>query len=356
MALQSPEPVKTFSIGFEEAAFNELPYASLIARKYQTEHHEILVRPDAVSLVERLADHFGEPFGDSSSIPTFIVSEFAARHVKVALSGDGGDELFAGYERLVALSEGAYDRLPGVLRRYVAQIADWLPYVSYGKNYLRALSRPTALERYFEFNYAPYFLRQRLLQPEWMLPAEAGFLMRTFADCLPEQNGDVLSQAMYFESTANLIGDMLVKVDRMSMAASLEVRCPLLDHELAELAATFPHRWKISHGKGKQILLKAIGSRLPTEILARRKMGFAVPLSAWFRGPLRELLWDHLTSPQFLGRGIVSEPFLRHLLAEHQSGRRDNQQWLWSLLMLEMWFRKIGKTHLEPAGLPASRL
>ena len=356
MALQSPEPVKTFSIGFEEAAFNELPYASLIAGKYQTEHHEILVRPDAISLVERLADHFGEPFGDSSSIPTFIVSEFAAGHVKVALSGDGGDELFAGYERLVALSEGAYDRLPGILRHFVARVADWLPYASYGKNYLRALSRPTALERYFEFNYAPYFLRQRLLQPEWMLPAEAGFLMRTFEDCLPEQNGDVLSQAMYFESTANLIGDMLVKVDRMSMAASLEVRCPLLDHELAELAAALPHRWKISHGKGKQILLKAIGSRLPTEILARKKMGFAVPLSAWFRGPLRELLWDHLTSPQFLGRGIVSEPFLRHLLAEHQSGRRDNQQWLWSLLMLEMWFRKIGKTRLEPADLPASRL
>jgi asparagine synthase (glutamine-hydrolysing) len=357
MALQSPEPVKTFSIGFEEAAFNELPYAGLVADKYQTEHHEILVRPDAVNLVERLADHFGEPFGDSSAIPTFIVSEFAARHVKVALSGDGGDELFAGYERLVALSDGTYDRLPRILRRYVAQIAEWVPYVTYGKNYMWALSRPSALERYFEFNYTPYFLRQRLLQPDWMLPAEAGFLMRTFRECLPGNGADALSQAMYFESTANLIGDMLVKVDRMSMAASLEVRCPLLDHQLAELAATFPHCWKIAHGKGKQILMKAIGDRLPAEILTRKKMGFAVPLSAWFRDSLQELLWDHLTSPRFLQRGIVSESFLRHLLAEHQSGRRDNHQWLWSLLMLEMWFEKSGRpARLEPADLPAPRL
>jgi asparagine synthase (glutamine-hydrolysing) len=345
MALQSPEPVRTFSIGFEEASCNELPYAALVARKYKTEHHEILVRPDSVSLVERVVDHLGEPFGDASAIPTLILSEFAAKHVKVALSGDGGDELFGGYGSFLAVSQGKLDRLPFILRPLTASIAEWLPYATYGKNYLRMLSRPTALERYFEFNYAPYFLRERLLQPEWMLPADGLWLRRTFSDCLLPDGADVLSQAMYFEATANLTGDMLVKVDRMSMAASLEVRCPLLDHELAEMAAAMPHAWKIANGKGKQILLKAIGDRLPPELLTRPKMGFGVPLPEWFRGSLREMLWDRLTAPRFLNRGIVSGPFVRKLLDEHQRGRRSNEMWLWSLLVLEMWLERTGVEH-----------
>jgi asparagine synthase (glutamine-hydrolysing) len=340
MALASPDPVKTFSIGFEEASSNELPYAALVAKKYKTEHHEILVRPDSVSLVERVVDHLGEPFGDASAIPTLILSEFAARHVKVALSGDGGDELFGGYGSFVAVSEGKLDRLPAVMRPLTARIAEWLPYAAYGKNYLRMLSRPSALERYFEFNYSPYFLRERLLQAKWMLPADGAWLWRTFADCLLPNGADVLSQAMYFEATGNLTGDMLVKVDRMSMAASLEVRCPLLDHELAEMAAALPHGWKIANGKGKQILLKAIGDRLPPELLARPKMGFGVPLAEWFRGSLREMLWDRLTAQRFLEWGIVSGPFVRRLLEEHQRGRRSNETWLWALLVLEMWLEK----------------
>ncbi len=342
MALTSAEPVKTFSIGFEEASSNELPYAALVARKYKTEHHEILVRPDSVSLVERVVDHLGEPFGDASAIPTLILSEFAARHVKVALSGDGGDELFGGYGSFLAVSEGKLDRLPAVMRPIMGRIAEWLPYATYGKNYLRMLSRPTALERYFEFNYSPYFLRERLLRPEWMLPADGAWLWRTFADCLLPNGADVLSQVMYFEATGNLTGDMLVKVDRMSMAASLEVRCPLLDHELAEMAAALPHSWKMANGKGKQILLKAIGDRLPPELLTRPKMGFEVPLAEWFRGPLREMLWDRLTAQRFLERGIVSGPFVRRLLEEHQRGRRSNETWLWALLVLEMWLQKAG--------------
>jgi asparagine synthase (glutamine-hydrolysing) len=344
MALQSPEPIRTFSIGFEESAFNELPFAALVARMYHTDHHEIVVQPDSLSLVQKLVDHFGEPFGDSSAIPTYIVSEFAARFVKVALSGDGGDELFGGYDSFVAVSKwGRLDRIPLFVRRLMDRVAGWLPYSAYGKNYLRMISRPSALERYFEFNYAPYFLRSRLLQPDWMLPAEAGFLGRTFADCLLPEDADIVSQAMYFETTANLTGDMLVKVDRMSMANSLEVRCPLLDHELAELAAAVPHNWKIAGGRGKRILLRAVGDRLPTALLSRGKQGFGVPLAAWFRGDLREMLWDELTSARFLGRGIAAEPFVRHLLEEHQAGRRDNNQRLWALLMLELWFQKAGR-------------
>ena len=342
MALASPEPVRTFSIGFEESAFNELEYAAMVARQYHTDHHEIVVRPDAVDLVSRLVRHFDEPFGDSSAIPTFIVSEFAVRHVKVALSGDGGDELFAGYERFQALDKlRRLDRMPQVFRAFTSWVGDCLPYAAYGKNYLHMLSRSTALERYFESNFAPWFLREKLLRKEWMLPADSAYLTRLLAEFLLPNDANLLSQALFFETTQNLPGDMLVKVDRMSMANSLEVRCPLLDHELGELAAAIPHGWKIRGGQGKYILLRALGSRLPAPLLNRSKMGFGVPLSLWFRGPLRNMLWDHLTSASFAHRGIVSPVFVHQMLREHDSGRRDNSHWLWSLLMLELWFRQL---------------
>jgi len=348
MALQSQEPVKTFSIGFEENEFNELPHAAMVARKYRTDHHEILVRPDAVDLVPRLVRHFDEPFGDSSAIPTFLVSEFAARHVKVALTGDGGDELFCGYESFFHLDSLRWaDRVPQAVRRTLSAVADRLPYSAYGKNYLRGISRPTALERYFELGYTPHFLRQQLLQPEWMQPADAAFLYRTFADCLVGEGADILTNAVYFEATAKLTGDLLVKVDRMSMAASLEVRSPLLDHELAEFAMRIPYAWKMRAGQGKWILRDALGDRLPPELLSLPKKGFGVPLAKWFRGSLREFLWDHLTSREFLKRGVVSAPFLHQLLREHHSGRRDNQHWLWMLLMLELWFREVSQRSLE---------
>ncbi|HEY1341703.1 MAG TPA: asparagine synthase (glutamine-hydrolyzing) [Bryobacteraceae bacterium] len=354
MALQSPDGVKTFSIGFEEAAFNELEYASAVARQYRTDHHEIVVRPDSLELVQKLVRHFGEPFADASAIPTYIVSEFAARYVKVALSGDGGDELFAGYDTFVKVQKlRAYDRAPLAARRALGWLAERLPYRAYGKNYLRMISRPSALERYFELNYNPYFLRRALLEPQWMAPADAGFLTRTFTDCLPAGDAEALTQAMYFEATANLTGDMLVKVDRMSMAASLEVRCPLLDHELAELVAAWPHEWKLRDGKGKHILLEAIGDRLPPSLLNREKMGFGVPLSYWFRGSLREFVWDHLTGPRFIGRGFASPAFVRSLLDEHQSGRRDNNRWIWMLLMLELWLEDLETAAPQPAGTAA---
>jgi asparagine synthase (glutamine-hydrolysing) len=339
MALQSDEPVKTFSIGFEEAEFNELAYAGLVARKYRTDHHELIVRPDSVALVQQLVRHFDEPFADSSAIPTFIVSQLAAAHVKVVLTGDGGDELFGGYTSFQDVQrQRIFDRLPQPIRYLMSAIADVLPYSTRGKNYLRIISRPSALDRYFESNYNPYFLRQRLLQPDWMLPPTSEALLD---DYLLPRGTDVLSQAMYFEATANLTGDMLVKVDRMSMAHSLEVRCPLLDHELAELAASIPMSLKIRDGQGKFILRRALGDRLPPELLSRRKMGFGVPLAAWFRGPLQPMLMDTLRSPRFFERGIVSSEFVHQLLQEHQVGRRDNSHWLWALLMLEAWFLNL---------------
>jgi asparagine synthase (glutamine-hydrolysing) len=351
MALQTREPVKTFSIGFEEADFNELPYARMVAEKYKTDHHEVIVKPDSIALIERLVRHFDEPFGDSSAIPTFIVSEFAARHVKVALSGDGGDELFAGYTRFfdAATAQQRFDRWPGFLRAGISNLAEALPFSAYGKNWLRAAGRPSALERYFDVNTTPHFLRQRLLHPKWMGGDDTAHFRRVFdGSLLPEGTG-ILEQALYYETTANLPGDMLVKVDRMSMANSLEVRCPLLDHVLGEFAASLPTEWKMRGGQGKRILIDALSDRLPPELLTRKKMGFGVPLSHWFRTSLREFLRDHLTSKSFLNRGFVDPAFLTALMDEHESGRRDNSMWLWSLLMLELWFRWME----EPLGAPA---
>lgn len=353
MALQTKEPVKTFSIGFEEASHNELPYARMVAEKYKTDHHEIVVRPDSINLVSRLVRHFDEPFGDSSAIPTFIVSEFAARHVKVALSGDGGDELFAGYTRfLSADAQRRFDKWPLSLRSFVSGIAEKLPYAVYGKNWLRMISRPSALERYFDNNTTPYYLRQRLLDPRWMAPADAAYLHRIFAASLAAPGTGIVEQALYWETTANLPGDMLVKVDRMSMANSLEVRCPLLDHVLGEFAASVPTAWKMKNGRGKSILIDSMADRLPPALLTRPKMGFGVPLHHWFRTSLRDFLRDHLSSRRFRERGFTQPAFLETILQEHQSGRRDNSLWLWSLLMLELWLLWME----EPVVAPAERL
>jgi asparagine synthase (glutamine-hydrolysing) len=341
MALQSPERIKTFSIGFEEATHNELPYAQEVADRYGTDHHTLVVRPDSVELISKLARHFDEPFADSSAIPTYLVSEFAARHVKVVLTGDGGDELFAGYSSFFEVERlRRWDKLPVPARGAIAWFADRLPYSAYGKNYLFGVGRRTDLERYFEFTYGPYSLSRELYRPHWRTHLDDAELRRSFGDNLLPAGTDILTQALYFEGTAKLTGDMLVKVDRMSMANSLEVRCPLLDHRLAELAAQIPHRWKMRNKQGKFCFLEAVRSRLPESVWNRRKQGFSVPLSQWFRGPLRPLLRDHLTGREFIARDLVSPEFVNYLLEEHDSGRRDNKGWLWRLLMVEMWFRE----------------
>ena len=349
MALQSPEPVKTFSIGFDEAAYNELAYAALVARKYKTDHHEIVVKPDSLALVQKLVRHYDEPFGDSSAIPTYIVSEFAARYVKVALSGDGGDELFAGYPTLDIVHRYRWlDFLPRPLRKLMAWSATGLPYQTYGSNFLSSLDYRTPLDRYFHQAYTAFLTRKRMLRPEWMLPPDAATLQKLLPDNFRPENEDIFAQLMYFEATANLTGDMLVKVDRASMAASLEVRCPFLDHQLAEFATGIPLSWKWSPGKGKRILLQTLQDRLPPELLTRRKMGFGVPIDQWFRGPLRQLVHDTLLSQTFLDRGIVVPEFIRYLLQEHDSGRRSNHHLLYSLLMLELWFKGLE----EPVTAP----
>ena len=358
MALQSATPVKTFSAGFGNPAFNELGYAALVARKYGTEHHELIVPEDPallVRVVEELVGRFGEPFADSSSIPTYLISQLAAQHVKVVLSGDGGDEMFAGYEIFgEAERMRALDRIPRGVRRILGFVSDALPYSAYGKNYLRVVSRPSPLVRYFEHAFIPYFLRQQVLQPQWMLPADEAYYTQALRDFLLPNGAGCLKQAVYFAATSSLVSDMLVKVDRASMSHGLEVRSPFLDHELAELASIIPLDWKLRNGKGKQIVFRAWGDRFPHELFVRPKMGFAAPVSHWIRGILREFLQDHFNSSHFLSRDLISPRFLRQLIREHNAMRRDNSHWLWALLVLELWFERLDRARstaqLSPAG------
>jgi asparagine synthase (glutamine-hydrolysing) len=234
------------------------------------------------------------------------------------------------------------------------KIADWLPYSAYGKNFLRSVGRRAPIERYFDYtSFNSYYLRLQVLNPEWVLEGDEASIRRSFQDSILPAPADCMSQAMYFEATAKLAGDILVKVDRMSMANSLEVRSPLLDHELAEMANRIPNRWKTREGRGKLILLKALGDRLPAELLSRPKRGFGVPLAEWLRGPLRSMLWDHLTSKTFLERGFTTRPKIDVMLREHDSGRRNNSDFLWLLLILELWsIDQAAPLEAPPKALP----
>ena len=353
MARQSSRPVKTFSIGFKEQQYNELPLARLVAAKYQTEHHELVVEPDALELVPRLIRQFDEPFADSSAIPTFLVSAFAAQHVKVALSGDGGDEFFGGYpDFFEAERSRRFDAIPRPVRTALSAIADSLPYSTYGRSYLRMVSRPNAMERFIEdTSFSSYFLRSQILNPDWMLPQDLSSLKRFFGAAILSEPHDPVSQAMQFRAAVTLTGDMLVKVDRMSMAKSLEVRCPLLDHVLAEVANRIPNGWKMRNGRGKQILLRALGDRLPAELLSAPKRGFGIPLDIWLRGPLRGLVRDTLLSDRARQRGITNARRVEEMIQEHESGRRNNSFFLYLLIVLELWLQEYSRPAASPVDV-----
>lgn len=339
MARHSNRPVRTFSIGFDSPGFlNELPYARLVAERYQTEHTELVVQPKELELASRVAAMFDEPFADASALPTFLVSEMTVRSVKVALSGDGGDELFGGYHSFFeAEQRRSWDRVPAWIRGGLGPLGELLPYSAYGKNFLYAFSRASSLERYAEsISFTSHFLRERLFAPAWRRNGGTARLRQLFGEAILD-HADPLSEAMYFEATAKLAGDILTKVDRTSMAASLEVRCPLLDHVLAEFAMTIPNAWKTQGGKGKLILVEAFKDRLPPELLDRPKWGFGMPLDGWFRGPLKAWLWDSLRSASFRDSGLVNAASLEELLVEHDSGRRNNSVALWLLVVLAQW-------------------
>jgi asparagine synthase (glutamine-hydrolysing) len=343
------DSVTTCSIGFEEEEFNELDYARETASRFGTHHHEKIVRPDAVEIVEKLAWHYDEPFADSSAIPTYYVSQMARETVAVALAGDGGDENFAGYRRYY------FDRrenimrglLPGAVRKPVfgtiAQLypkADWAPRVFRGKATFENLAR-SPIEAYFRsISGFPSELKARVLHEDvrWSLKGyDSLTVLRDYYD--KTRTTDPLSRIQYVDIKTYLTDDILVKVDRASMAHSLEVRAPLLDHKLMELAATMPSSVKLRGMNGKYIFKKAVRKLLPQSVLRRKKMGFAVPLSQWFRNDLKEFAHSVL----FTGSGdtLLTGATVKRVWEEHQSGLRNRSTELWALLMFRLWERQF---------------
>ena len=348
MSELSSARVKTFSIGFDEPAFDELGHARRVADHFGTEHHEFVVQPDGVGILDKLIAHFDEPFADSSAIPTWYVSEMARRHVTVVLSGDGGDELFGGYDRYLPHPHvAAFDRYsPRALRRVAALAADRLPHGARGKNFLRHVGRDDQGRyldaiRFFGADEKPALLTPELQRAIDGPDAEAR-LARHFARLSPLPWP---SQMMRFDAETYLPEDILTKVDRMSMAHSIESRVPLLDNEVIAFAATLPASMKIKNGRRKHVLKEVAATLLPRDIIDRKKQGFGVPLGTWFRGHLRELFADTLLSPTTLQRGYFQPAFVKRIVAEHLAGTRDHTLRLWQLLVFERWHREYVDRH-----------
>jgi asparagine synthase (glutamine-hydrolysing) len=344
MAQEGAGCFKTFSIGFGEDEFNELPYAKQVADQWKTEHYTQIVRPnDAIEILDDLIFHLDEPFADASAIPMWYVSRLAAQHVKVVLSGDGGDELFAGYDRYsVDLNRAWIDRIPRLVRRTGAAASRLLPEWWPGKYFLDYAAQNMRGRFAYNLHLFPPPLLKRVLRPEWH-PESLGVedSSREMVNLLDQSNAnDPLSEFLYLDVLRYLPLDILTKVDRMTMAHSLEARPPLLDHEFVEFAASLPIHLKYSqNGRRKHILKKAVASLLPDGLLDRRKAGFEVPLQKWFAGPLAGMFED-----QVLSNGLCSDYLdtktLRIIFEENRRGRRDYGLQLWAILIFELWLRR----------------
>jgi asparagine synthase (glutamine-hydrolysing) len=352
MAECSPQPVKTFSIGFEGDEYDELPLARLVATRFGTDHHEFLVEPQATDLLPRIVEHYGEPFADPSAIPTFCVAEVARRHVTVALNGDGGDESFGGYTRYISnLALHRAGRMPAPVRRAVAAACGLAPEsgrINSWPSRLRRFAGAMALDpasrhaRYLS-EYKGGLDRSRLYTPEYReLLNGASPVVEKLARVGEESSaGSCVDLMMEFDIESYLPDDLLVKMDIATMAHSLEARSPFLDHELMEYATGLPPRAKIRGRQTKAGLREVLRGRIPDAVLDAPKRGFRAPIADWLRGPLeahaREVLLDRAT----LDRGHFSGHYLEELLNRHVGRREDHSQAIWSLLILEMWHRRF---------------
>jgi asparagine synthase (glutamine-hydrolysing) len=335
MARLMDQPVRTFSIGFEEPEFDESKHAADVARALGTRHTQLVVRPDADLLFDQVARALDEPFADPSALPTFLVSHLARRDVTVALSGDGGDELFGGYTRYMEVN--AATALPTFARSALRSVALALPHATYGRNRLLSMAR-TLRGQYAGTVALPGRQSEGGLLREDVaahtLPFERS-LDRWFE---PASSRDFMTQLMMVDVQSYLPGDILTKVDRMSMAHSLEARVPLLDHELAEFAFSLPPRLKLRDGVGKWVLRQALADRVPAAVFARPKQGFDVPIRDWFRGPLAYRLASLVDQASAIYE-FVEPRAVRRIVGEHQSGRRDHARTIWRLLMFDQWTR-----------------
>jgi len=348
MSAHSDRPVKTYAIGFDgggaESFYNELPYARQIAERFHTDHHEILVRPDIVSLLPRLLWHLDEPIADSAFVTTYLVSEFARRDVTVILSGVGGDELFAGYRRYLGNHYSRrFEHLPAGMRRIMTALGARLPSdrhspmlntMRLAKGFLASAALPLE-ERYrsyvevFDDEAAAEMLRAPMA-------ANGHALAAAFAEA---QSGDDLNRMLAVDVATQLPDDLLMLTDKMSMAVSLECRVPLLDHELCELAAAIPERIKLRGGRLKHVLKEALGDVLPRGILERKKRGFGTPMGAWFKGALAPLVRQMLSPEAIERRGLFDPRAVSELIAAHDANRVDGTDRLLALLNFEIWAR-----------------
>jgi asparagine synthase (glutamine-hydrolysing) len=346
MARASSTPVKTFSIGFAEDVFNEAPYARIVAERFGTEHHEMVVDPNIEETIAYLSSMLEEPFGDSSMLPTYFVCRMARQHVTVALTGDGGDEMFAGYDRYaVAMRRKRFDNMPQWAGRFYRRtLHPNLPAGFYGRNMAWNASLNWR-DRYLDgVTYLPARGRERSLFSKDFLAAADRMSdplqqFQNYFDHTPGAQDD-LSRLLYLDTKTYLTGDILTKVDRMSMATSLEVRVPMLDHEFVEWAAALPIEWKF-RASTRKYLLKRLAERIgiPAELLHRPKRGFQLPLEQWLRGELKQKFLSILTEPRTLQRGYFRPDAVRGMIDEHVRGRRNRSGVLWKMLILEWWHR-----------------
>ncbi len=351
MAGVSSEPVNTCSIAFSDPAFDESRYAAQVAARYGTRHFVDRVESDDFDLIDELARLYDEPFADSSAIPTYRVCQLARKHVTVALSGDGGDENFGGYRRyrLHLAEERLRAALPLSFRRPIFgwlgrayPKADWAPRYLRAKSTFESLGR-SAVDGYFHgMSIFRNDMRRRLFSDAFHARLggyRADEVFRRHAAAA--QTDDPLALIQYLDLKTYLVGDINTKVDRASMAHSLEVREPLMDHPLVDWLGTLPSSLKVRGGEGKWLLKKAMAPHLSTEILYRPKMGFAVPLARWFRGPLAKRVRETLASERLADTGMFDRKYLREVVELHQSGRRDMSSPLWTLLMFDAFLRNV---------------
>ena len=340
------QPVKTFSIGFNEDSFNELKFARVAAKHFNTEHYEFIVTPDLVETVDELVWHFDEPFADPSSLPTFMVSKMARDFVTVVLSGDGGDELFAGYTRYVVdKRRSGLEKLPHAFRRNLLRpLVEVLPHGAKGRNYLYNASLD-AVDRYIDsVSHFGSLKKNALYDCDFRRNLNgsfgaASFRFRELANTV--SSGNQLDRLLYLDSKTYLPSDILTKVDRMTMAASLEARAPLLDHELIEFVQKIPAELKLKGTETKYIFKKALEGIVPNEILHRGKQGFGVPINEWINVQLKDRIRETFLEKRTLERGFFEKKYIKILLEEHHRNRRDHSYSLWILWMLELWFRRF---------------
>jgi len=351
MAQLSSGPVKTFSIGFTSDRFDELPYARRVAQLFSTDHTEHVVQPDAISILPRLITHYGDPFADSSAVPSFHVAEIASREVTVALNGDGGDESFAGYNRYVsgALAD-RLGRLPTSLRRSATRLA-----ATVGGRATAPDAWPARVERLLHsmsedgdrryggrMLYMPQSLRRELYAPEFAATVDAAFAEQLLAEAWRESTAPApVDRMLDVDVRTYLPGDLLVKMDIASMASSLEARSPFLDHRLMEMAARLPPSAKVRGLTTKAALKDAAATLVPEDLLRRPKQGFSVPLADWMRGRLGHIARDVLLDRRTRERGSFRPHVVEGLLDEHATAAADRSSELWALLVLELWHRRF---------------